>query len=50
MHDFNCTQASDMHFELMAERTDGTIALDKIAEFVDLSIDEVKKLKAGQTI
>jgi len=21
MHDFNCTQASDMHFELMADRT-----------------------------
>ncbi len=21
MHDFNCTQAADMHFELMAERT-----------------------------
>lgn len=29
---------------------DGTIALEKIAEFVGLSIDEVKKLKAGQTI
>ena len=29
---------------------DGTIALEKIAEFVGLSIDEVKKIKAGQTI
>ena len=92
MHDFNCTQASDMNFELMAERTrylkenpkgvsemcriveemrneslkegikegaistakkmlaDGTVALEKIAEFVGLSIDEVEKIKAGQTI
>ena len=92
MHDFNCTRASDMNFELMADRTrylkenpkgvsemcrimedmrneslkegikegaistakkmlaDGTIALEKIAEFVGLSIDEVKKIKAGQTI
>ena len=92
MHDFNCTQASDMNFELLAERTrylkenpkgvsemcrimedmrneslkegikegaistakkmlaDGTITLEKIAEFVGLSIDEVKKIKAGQTI
>ncbi len=29
---------------------DGTITLEKIAEFVGLSIDEVKKLKAGQII
>lgn len=29
---------------------DGTITLEKIAEFVGLSIEEVKKLKAGQTI
>lgn len=92
MHDFNCPQADDMNFELMADRTrylkenpkgvnemcrimedmrkeslqegikegavntakkmlaDGTIALEKISEFVDLSIDEVKKIKAGQTI
>ncbi len=85
IYDFNCTQASDMNFELMADRTrylkenpkgvsemcrimedmrkeslqegikegaintakkmlaDGTIALEKIAEFVGLSADEVKK-------
>lgn len=29
---------------------DGTVALEKIAEFVGLSIDEVEKIKAGQTI
>lgn len=92
MYDFNCTKASDMNFELMADRTrylkenpkgvsemcrimedmrneslkegikegaistakkmlaDGTITLEKIAEFVGLSIDEVEKIKAGQTI
>ena len=92
MHDFNCTQASDMNFELMADRTrylkenpkgvsemcrimedmrkeslqegvkegaistakkmlaDGLIALEKISEFVGLSIDEIKKIEAGQTI
>lgn len=90
MHDFNCTSADDMNFELMAERTrylkenpegveqmckviedmrkeereeatkaekkrtvfrmlaDGTLALEKIAEYVGLPLDEVKKLQAGQ--
>ena len=89
MHDFNCTNADDMNFELMAERTkylkenpkgvnemckviedmrreereegikegmraaalrmlaDGTLALEKIAEYVGLSLDEVKNLQAG---
>ncbi|MDE7205726.1 MAG: hypothetical protein K2N90_00925 [Lachnospiraceae bacterium] len=80
MHDFNCTEADDMNFELMAERTrylkenpkgvqemckvmedmrneslekvakrmleDGILTLEKIAEYVGLPIDEVKKLKA----
>ncbi len=80
MHDFNCTQASDMNFELLAERTrylkenpkgvqemckvmedmrneslkevakrmlaDGMLTLEKIAEYVGLPLDEVKKLKA----
>ena len=92
MHDFSCTDAADMNFELMAERTrylkenpkgvsemckvmedmrkaereeatkaekkrtvfrmlaDGTLALEKIAEYVGLSLDEVKKLQAGQTM
>jgi len=90
MHDFNCTDADDMNFDLMAERTrylkenprgvsemckviedmrreereegmregmrtaalrmlaDGTVALEKIAEYVGLSLDEVKKLQTGQ--
>ena len=90
MHDFNCTDADDMNFELMAERTrylkenpegveqmckviedmrkeereegikegmrmtarrmlaDGTLALEKIAKYVGLSLDEVKKLQAEQ--
>ena len=82
MHDFNCTDADDMNFELMAERTrylkenpegvsqmckviedmrkeeraevalrmlnDGILALEKIAEYVGLPLDEVKKLQAGQ--
>ena len=90
MHDFNCTNADDMNFELMAERTrylkenpegveqmckviedmrkeereegikegmrmtarrmlaDGTLALEKIAEYVGLPLEEVKKLQAGQ--
>lgn len=88
MHDFNCTDAGDMFFELMAERTrylkespegvsemckvieemrreereegikegmktaalrmltDGALALEKIAEYVGLPLDEVKKLQA----
>lgn len=91
MHDFNCTDADDMNFELMAERTrylkenpegvgqmckviedmrkeereegmkegmrtaalrmlaDGTLALEKIAEYVGLPLDEVKKLQTGQS-
>ena len=86
MHDFNCTDAADMNFKLMADRTrylkenpkgvsemckvmedmkseaakekamavakrmvaDGILTLEKIAEYVGLSLDEVKKLKAGQ--
>ncbi len=88
MHDFNCTKAADMNFELMAERikylkenpegvsemckamedmrnealeegmkegaistakrmlADGALALEKIAEYVGLPLDEVKKLDA----
>ena len=83
MHDFNCTDADDMNFKLLADRTrylkenpkgvsemcramedmrkeslaevakrmlaDGTLALEKIAEYVGLSVDEVKKLQAGQS-
>ena len=91
MHDFNCTDADDMNFKLMADRTrylkenpkgvsemckviedmrkeereegikegmrtaalrmiaDGTLALEKIAEYVGLSLDEVKKLQSGQS-
>ena len=89
MHDFSCTDADDMNFELMAERTrylkenpkgvsemckvmedmrtqerretrretmmevakklllDGTLTLEKIAEYVGLSLDEVKNLQTG---
>lgn len=81
MHDFSCTDADDMNFELMAERTrylkenpkgvsemckamedmlkeslievakkllfDGTLTIEKIAECVGLSLDEVKNLQAG---
>ena len=94
MHDFNCTDADDMNFELMAERTrylkedpegvgemckvmedmrreeraaaaaeatraekkmtvlrmlaDGVLALEKVAEYAGLSLDEVKQLQAEQ--
>lgn len=86
MHDFNCTDADDMNFELLAKRTrylkenqkgvyemcrameemrneaakeslleaakrmlaDRTLAIEKIAEYVGLPLDEVKKLQAGQ--
>ena len=86
MHDFNCTDANDMNFELLAERTrylkenpegvsemckiiedmlnenrkeamiytakrmiaDGVLTLEKIAEYVGLSLDEVKKLQTEQ--
>ena len=85
MHDFNCTDADDMNYELMAERTrylkenpegvnemckvmedmrnqtlregmievakkllsDGTLTLEKIAECVGLSLDEVKNLQTS---
>ena len=84
MHDFNCTDADDMNFKLMADRTrylkenpkgvsemckvmedmrkeslievakkllsDGTLTLEKIAECVGLSLDEVKRLQTGQSI
>ena len=86
MHDFNCTDADDMNFKLMADRTrylkenpkgvsemckviedmriqerketmvavakklllDGTLTLEKIAECVGLTLDEVKNLQLGQ--
>ena len=86
MHDFNCTRADDMNFELMADRTrylkenpegvskmckimedmrnetlkesavntakrmiaDGMLALEKIAEYAGLSLDEVKQLQADK--
>lgn len=66
MHDFNCTKADDMNFELMANRTRylkenpkevalrmlaaGKYALEEIANISGLSLDEVKKLKAEQAI
>ena len=91
MHDFNCTDANNMNFELMADRTrylkenpegmsqmckviedmrkeereeaakaekkrtvfrmlaDGTPELEKITEYIGLSLDAVKKLQAGQS-
>ena len=86
MHDFNCTDAADMNFKLLADRTrylkenpkgvsemckviedmrkeerieerieiaknmllDGMLSLEKIAEYARLSLDEVRKLQAGQ--
>lgn len=30
--------------------SDGTLTLEKIAEYVGLSLDEVKKLKADKTV
>ncbi len=94
MHEFSCTDAGDMNFELMAERTrylkehpegvgqmckvmeemrkeereealkegrnenmrttalrmlaDGTLPLEKIAEYAGLPLEEVRKLQAGQ--
>ena len=88
MHDFSCTDAADMCYEILADRVrffkeskegiqimcramedmrnqtlkegminvakkmleDGTITLEKIAEFVGLSVDEVKKLKTDQNV
>lgn len=95
MHDFNCTDAADMNFKLLADRTrylkenpegvsemckvieemrkeeraegikegiqegmrtaalrmlaDRTLAPEKIAEYVGLPLDEVKKLQAEQS-
>lgn len=84
MHDFSCTDPSDMYYGVLADRvrffkeskegiavmckamedmrnqtlkegmidvakrmlTDGTLTLEKIAEYVGLSLDEVKKLKS----
>ena len=82
MHDFTCTDAGDMHFELMAERTRylkensegvrqmckviedmrkeermevalrmlkaGRYALEEIVDISGLSLDEIRKLQAGQ--
>lgn len=90
MHDFNCTRADDMEFELMAESmrylkedpkgvsmmckimedmrneslkegikegaistakrmiADGVLALEKIAEYAGLSLEEVKQLQADK--
>lgn len=53
-----CKAMEDMRNESIKEAAinsakkmlaDGTIALEKIAEFVGLSVDEVKKLKAEHT-
>ena len=92
MHDFNCADAGDMNFELMAERTrylkenpkgvsemckviedmrtqerkeakkeakidtakrmiaDGFLTLEKIAEYVGISLDELKNLQTGHNV
>ena len=88
MHDFSCTDATDMYYGTLADRVrffkeskegieimcramedmrnqtlkegminvakkmleDGTITLEKIAEFVGLSVDEVRKLKTDQNM
>ncbi len=88
MHDFSCTDATDMYYGTLANRVkffkeskegieimcqamedmrnqtlkegminvtkkmleDGTITLEKIAEFVGLSVDEVRKLKTDQNM
>ena len=85
MHDFSCTQPSDMNYRILAERAryfkeskegvaimckamedmrkqtlkdgmmdvakrmlaDGTLSLEKIAEYSGLSIEEVEALKDG---
>lgn len=87
MHDFSCTNPSDMYYGVLADRVkffkeskegiavmckamedmrnqtlkegmvnvakrmlaDGTLTLEKIAEYAGLSLDEVKKLKADKT-
>ena len=86
MHDFSCTNPSDMYYGVLADRVkffkeskegiavmckamedmrnqtlkegminvakrmldDGTLTLEKIAEYAGLSLDEVKKLKADK--
>ena len=87
MHDFSCTNPSDMYYGVLADRVkffkeskegiavmckamedmrnqtlkegminvakrmlaDGTLTLEKIAEYAGLSLEEVKKLKADKT-
>ena len=87
MHDFFCTNPSDMYYDVLADRVkffkeskegiavmckamedmrnqtlkegminvakrmlaDGTLTLEKIAEYAGLPLDEVKKLKADKT-
>ena len=87
MHDFSCTDPSDMYYGVLADRVrffkeskegiavmckamedmrnqtlkegmvnvakrmlaDGTLTLEKIAEYAGLSLDEVKKLNADKT-
>ena len=87
MHDFSCTNPSDMYYGVIADRVkffkeskegiavmckamedmrnqtlkegminvakrmlaDGTLTLEKIAEYAGLSLEEVKKLKADKT-
>lgn len=87
MHDFSCTNPSDMYYGVLADRVkffkeskegiavmckamedmrnqtlkegmvnvakrmlaDGTLTLEKIAEYAGLSLDEVKKLNADKT-
>ena len=49
-----CRAMEDMKKESLAEvakrmLADGTLAIEKIAEYVGLPLDEVKKLQAGQS-
>lgn len=88
MHDFSCTNPSDMYYGVLADRVkffkgskegiavmcksmedmrnqtlkegmrdvakrmlaDGTLTLEKIAEYAGLSVDEVKRLSTDKTI
>jgi len=88
MHDFSCTDPSDMYYGILADRVrffkenkegiavmckamedmrnqtlkegmisvakrmldDGTLTLEKIAEYAGLPLDEVKKMKAEETV
>lgn len=48
-----CRAMEDMRKESLVEvakrmLADGTLALEKIAEYVGLSVEEIKKLQAGQ--